>query len=224
MNLGLRRLLPVFVALTLVCGCGNSVLDGSPDDGGQGQAQEEKTAGGGDDPHYGPLDLPIGNTGVNSGPGGIYDLLLEKDCSGARAQLDERQSDPVYAIDDKNTVLLLRVGIALCEGRGAAAKKAFAGAVRTDAPQFMCFLYVAEASLIRRKPKSSFAACPPDVSDSPPPADQEETDDPPPTDQGETDDPPPVDQGDGDNPPPGDPTSPDGTSSAPAGEPTGETG
>ncbi|WP_432872417.1 hypothetical protein [Microbispora rosea] len=138
----------------------------SPDNGGQGQGQNTED----DDPHYGPLELPVGNGGVNPNTGIVYYYLSKKQCSEAHAKLDELQSSgPPFEITNKNDLLLLRIGIALCEGRDKDAKSAFAGAIRTDTPQFMCFLYVAEASLIRQKPKSSFAPCPPDENSGPPP-------------------------------------------------------
>ncbi|GAA2434399.1 hypothetical protein GCM10010191_56040 [Actinomadura vinacea] len=169
MDLTRGRTLAVTLILALACGCGSgAVSGGSPDEPGANAPQNNSGnnpgggGGGGQDTDYGPLELPVGNTGVNASSGLVYEALQAGNCAGARAQLAKAPNS--VAPPGPEAMRLLRVGIALCERRGADAKSAFAGLSKPTEPQFMCFLYRAAASLIKRRPVSAFGDCPTDPS------------------------------------------------------------
>ncbi|MEV5824158.1 hypothetical protein AB0L25_01125 [Spirillospora sp. NPDC052242] len=157
------------IFLALACGCGSGVISGgNPEEPGAkasekgGGGNPGGGGGGGEDTDYGPLELPVGNTGVNAAPGKVYEALQTGNCGQARVELAAAPN--AASPPDPETMRLLRVGIALCERRGGDAKRAFAGLSKPLEPQFMCFLYRAAAGLIERRPVSAFGDCPADRS------------------------------------------------------------
>jgi hypothetical protein len=196
--------------LSLVLGCGAvggpetrqttpARPDGSGASGGQGSTgggsgQGTGPGSGGGGQEY-PWSLPGGDPGLTVAVGTIYMAIRAGECDRAQTMYDANSGN---TLSDEGDKTLLRVGIALCRGDRATALNEFATYEWPGYGDnwFQCQLYAAAGSVLRHRPRSSFADCPsvqpgtgttdppsPEVSPDAPPTEESPpvTDEPSPT-------------------------------------------